>query len=426
MHLRYRDELPDIVAKELDSLIAQLHAKLFLEHNEDGSHRGSSLVSASDPANADKSDSDTGLVPDASRHWKAPGPWLFDERGAANEHMVGLRPPKLTTGTYNDYAPQGINDAVILEIEPDGGTVTLTGLRQHQGIARNKRMLLIRNRDSAENLILVHSSTSSSTGSRFFLPGNANVTMGPGQNIWLYYDPAKDGWTAAITPHVSGGLGTGASSTNALLDGASHTDTVAQGVTRGSLIYGNSTPKWDELAIGAANRVLRSDGTDVSWGQVNLATDVTGSLPVGDGVWTLITKASDETIQTDTTLTNDAALVFSMTSGVRYHIRATILRTSDSSADFKFAFVAPAHSRYFVRLQEGETEALSGAVGTMAESDPGTLAPATTTNALGMIKAELFIEPTSSGTFAFQWAQNISQALDTTVYRGSTLEYKTY
>ena len=53
--------------------------------------------------------------------------------------------------------------------------------------------------------------------------------------------------------------------TNALLDAANHTDTVAQAVTRGSLIYGNSTPKWDELVIGAANTVLTSDGTDVAW-----------------------------------------------------------------------------------------------------------------------------------------------------------------
>lgn len=53
--------------------------------------------------------------------------------------------------------------------------------------------------------------------------------------------------------------------TNALLDGSAHTDTVAQAVTRGSLIYGNSTPKWDELVIGAAKKRLTSDGTDVSW-----------------------------------------------------------------------------------------------------------------------------------------------------------------
>jgi len=50
-----------------------------------------------------------------------------------------------------------------------------------------------------------------------------------------------------------------------VLDASKHTDSVAQTVTRGSLIYGNSTPKWDELVVGAANSVLWTDGTDVSW-----------------------------------------------------------------------------------------------------------------------------------------------------------------
>ena len=67
--------------------------------------------------------------------------------------------------------------------------------------------------------------------------------------------------------------------TSTLLDGSVHTDTVAQTVSRGSLIYGSATPKWDELVIGATNRVLRSDGTDPSWAQVVLTTDVSGDLP---------------------------------------------------------------------------------------------------------------------------------------------------
>ena len=49
-----------------------------------------------------------------------------------------------------------------------------------------------------------------------------------------------------------------------LLDGVK-ADTVAQTVSRGSLIYGNSTPKWDELVVGVANSVLWTNGTDVSW-----------------------------------------------------------------------------------------------------------------------------------------------------------------
>jgi len=86
----------------------------------------------------------------------------------------------------------------------------------------------------------------------------------------------------------------GGGSPHALLDGGTvHTDTALDGVTRGSLIYGNVTPAWDELVIGAAARLLRSDGVDASWAQVVLTTDVTGTLPVangGTGVATITTN----------------------------------------------------------------------------------------------------------------------------------------
>lgn len=66
--------------------------------------------------------------------------------------------------------------------------------------------------------------------------------------------------------------------TNALLDGSVHSDTVAQTVSRGSIIYGDSTPKWNELTIGGASTYLKSDGTDVSWASVSASAPRGGYL----------------------------------------------------------------------------------------------------------------------------------------------------
>lgn len=80
----------------------------------------------------------------------------------------------------------------------------------------------------------------------------------------------KDGTGGqALLTDGSGVLSFGVPSTSAAHDILSVThDAVADTVTRGSLIYGNATPKWDELTVGAAlggaaTGFLGHDGTDV-------------------------------------------------------------------------------------------------------------------------------------------------------------------
>lgn len=63
-------------------------------------------------------------------------------------------------------------------------------------------------------------------------------------------------WACIATP-ASGGAHNILSTT--------HTDATTQTVSRGSIIYGNATPAWDELVIGGTNTVLGSDGTDAAW-----------------------------------------------------------------------------------------------------------------------------------------------------------------
>jgi hypothetical protein len=65
---------------------------------------------------------------------------------------------------------------------------------------------------------------------------------------------------------------------------ATHGDTTVGTVARGDVVTGQgASATWTRLALGASGRHLRSDGTDVSWAQVALATDVSGTLPIGSG-----------------------------------------------------------------------------------------------------------------------------------------------
>lgn len=57
---------------------------------------------------------------------------------------------------------------------------------------------------------------------------------------------------------------------------ASHGDTAAAAVSRGSIIYGDSTPDWNELTKGALSTHLEAGANDISW---------VSSLTLADGEW---------------------------------------------------------------------------------------------------------------------------------------------
>lgn len=202
--LHFREEYDEPIGRELDALIARLKAFLDISFNEDGTLKAAAIVAAGSVAGAGEEE-----------HWWHKGAWTFDDpRSPVTQDVAGLRPPKTPTGTYHNYAPAGIDDCTIIEVEPDGGDVTLTGIRNVTG---RKRLLLLRNRDSGNNLTLADNDSGSFDRFQFDLPNNEDLVMGPGNTCWLYYDPARDGgrWTGAITKNVSGGLASSAGFTMA-------------------------------------------------------------------------------------------------------------------------------------------------------------------------------------------------------------------
>jgi hypothetical protein len=72
-----------------------------------------------------------------------------------------------------------------------------------------------------------------------------------------------------LVEHTADCGGGGGGGTSALLDSTVHTDTTTGTVARGDLITGQgASPTWTRLAKGSANTILKSDGTDLSWGSL--------------------------------------------------------------------------------------------------------------------------------------------------------------
>lgn len=68
--------------------------------------------------------------------------------------------------------------------------------------------------------------------------------------------------------------------THALLS-ASHSDTATASVVRGDLLVGSAVPQWTRLAIGAADGVLTSNGSDPTWKKYEIL--LSGTITQADG-----------------------------------------------------------------------------------------------------------------------------------------------
>ena len=91
-----------------------------------------------------------------------------------------------------------------------------------------------------------------------------DVVLKAGTNVTLVQDNIEK----SITINAVGGGGA-----HNLLDGSVHPDTVATTVSRGMVIVGRQQAdwsiKWQGLALGASGTVLKSNGTDALWGNVD-------------------------------------------------------------------------------------------------------------------------------------------------------------
>ena len=68
------------------------------------------------------------------------------------------------------------------------------------------------------------------------------------------------------------------------------------GLARGKIIYGDSSGNPAALALGSNGQVLKSDGTDISWGAQSVSSLAADDLSAGDSAVTLSTTSGNITI----------------------------------------------------------------------------------------------------------------------------------
>ena len=170
--------------------------------------------------------------------------------------------PAVQVAAANKLASNASNAVVTLALDSRvGQTGDLTQWRDSSlntlaavtvnGYFNTPRLQLM---DAAGNLLTIVPATAT-TAHTLTMPGAQG-----GASTFLQNDGSGNlSWATA-----------GGGGAHAILSTA-HSDAVASAVSRGSLIYGNATPAWDELAVGTANTVLVSNGTDVSWSAISSA-----------------------------------------------------------------------------------------------------------------------------------------------------------
>ena len=170
------------------------------------------------------------------------------------------------------------------------------------------------------------------------------------------------------------------------------------------------------------------------FGTTPLGTGLGGALPTPIdaemvGAETIILKSADQTKASDTTLANDTHLQFTMLANRTYRIKIKVFFDCGDAlgADgFKYALTGPS-SPTLVRVEKSD-QAPGALTPTNYINDTSYTASTSVVSGAqngGTLTMEIDVQNgANGGTFAFQWAQNMSDTDATTVRKGSSLTYK--
>ena len=191
------------------------------------------------------------------------------------------------------------------------------------------------------------------------------------------------------------------------------------------VINDNSTATNFRVESDGNANMLFVDGTNnrvgVGTGSPATELDVTGAI-TGYNIWQNKRKTTNESRQSNTTLTVDGVLTATLMASQKYAFRGRVWFDTPAAADFKYSISFAGttlyckHS-YFPAGSSTETVAI-------ATATPASATVLGTGTTGGYVEFEgIAIVDGSNRTLNFNWAQNTSTASNTTVLAGSYLEY---
>jgi hypothetical protein len=148
--------------------------------------------------------------------------------------------------------------------------------------------------------------------------------------------------------------------------------------------------------------------------------------------WVDVFKTSDTTRNSTTTLTADPDLTFTPAANTNYAFEFEIFYTTATAADFKFGIDGPSTPTLFRASVRAIPPDNGGSFNAGAELQMKLAAYETTGQSLTAASATdgyiqiigIIQNGSNSSALAFTWAQNTSNAGDTTVHVGSRLRYR--
>lgn len=152
-----------------------------------------------------------------------------------------------------------------------------------------------------------------------------------------------------------------------------------------------------------------------------------GAFAPAQSGWTVVTKSSDTARTSNTTVTADPDLTFSVAANTKYRFRMVVAFTTSDAGNFKWSILAPSSPTKFIVAYTsafaGTTPATVRAaaypanvvfdVGSTAGPDPNLL-----------VIDGVAQNGANAGDLVFGWSQGTSNGASTTVHGGSYVEYK--